>query len=72
MIIMKKNEGVLDRVIRAVVGVFLVIAAVFWLPLAWAIVAYVLAAILLVTAATGFCLLYVPFKISTNKKKKKK
>ncbi len=60
-----KNEGFFDRGIRLVLASILFVLAFFWLPTAWSIVFYVLALISLVTALTGFCLLYKPFKVST-------
>jgi len=64
---MKRNMGKIDRIIRAVVGVALIVVGVVlgdWVL----ILGTVLGAILLITAAIGFCPLYVPFKISTIKK----
>ena len=66
--VMKKNVGSLDRIIRAIVGVvLLVLLAVTtgWLQ----IIVGVLGVIMVVTAITGVCPLYIPFKIDTNKKK---
>ena len=64
---MKRNIGPADRAIRAVVGVFLAVAA-FFVGAAWLQIAlWVAAGILLFTALTGFCLLYVPFGIDTNR-----
>lgn len=60
------NEGTADRSIRALLGVVAAVAAVVVgigsLP---GIVLLVLAGILLVTAAVGFCPLYRVFGIST-------
>jgi hypothetical protein len=59
------NIGKTDRIIRMIVGV--IIAALgFYYKSWWGL----LAIIPLLTAAVGFCGLYVPFKISTVKKKK--
>ncbi|MEI7543088.1 MAG: DUF2892 domain-containing protein [bacterium] len=65
---LKQNEGKVDRIIRVVIGVVLV-AAGFFVSGVTAIVLWVLGGIALFTAITGFCLLYMPFGISTNKKK---
>ena len=65
--VMKKNVGSLDRIIRAIVGVvLLVLLAVTsgWLQ----VLVGVLGVIMVVTAITGVCPLYIPFKIDTNKK----
>jgi len=67
---MKKNMGALDRVIRlilAVAGAGTVYSHMVEGTLA--IVVGVIAVILVLTAAIGFCPLYVPLKISTLKKK---
>jgi len=61
---MKCNEGKTDRIIRIILSI--VLAAVGFFLKAWWI--YIIAALLLVTGATGFCLLYVPFGINTCKK----
>ena len=66
---MKKNVGTVDKWIRIVIGVVL-LALIFviqgdlrWLGL--------LGLIPLATAFLGFCPLYLPFHINTNKKKDK-
>jgi hypothetical protein len=59
------NVGKTDKIIRVIIG--LVIAALgFYFKSWWGL----LAIIPLLTAAIGFCGLYVPFKISTIEKKK--
>ena len=63
---MNKNEGNIDRIIRAVVAVVAVVGAVlvgFGSPIAWVLL--VVAAIMGVTAAVGFCPLYRIFGLST-------
>jgi len=61
---MKRNESDSDRIVRAVLGVALVGGGL--LVGGWAALAlYVVAAVLLFTAATGFCLLYRLFGIDT-------
>jgi hypothetical protein len=63
---MKSNEATIDRVIRAVVGVAVLLGA---FAIGSGSVAFVLllvvGAILLVTAAVGFCPLYRVFGMST-------
>jgi hypothetical protein len=63
---MKTNEGTIDRIIRAVVGVAALLGA---FAIGSGSVAFVLllvvGAILLVTAAVGFCPLYRVFGINT-------
>jgi polyferredoxin len=65
---MKVNESNTDRIVRAVLGVVLLFLG-FGGVLAgsWAIVAEVLGAIMLLTAAIGFCPIYAVFKLSTKK-----
>jgi len=63
----RRNEGVLDRLIRGLAAALLLIGAFFWVGGVWSIVLYVLAAVMAFTAITGFCALYAPFKISTYK-----
>ncbi len=66
---MKKNMGTLDRVIRLVIAA--VIAVLYFtktlsgLP---AIILGVLAVIFVATSFVGFCPLYLPFGLSTQKK----
>jgi len=67
---MKKNMGALDRIIRIILAV--AGAGVVYSHMvegALAIVIGVIAVIFILTAAIGFCPLYIPFKISTLKKK---
>jgi fatty acid desaturase len=62
-----QNESTLDRIVRLIASVALValnVAGVLGGPLA--IVAWVLAGILLVTGAIGFCPLYALLRIRTN------
>jgi len=66
---MKKNEGTLDRILRLVVAAMIV--ALYLKGVISGVLAIVLgivAVALVVTSFTGFCMLYVPFKISTMKK----
>jgi hypothetical protein len=61
---MKKNMGQIDRVVRAVAGIALIVWALQGGPV-WAWIGVVL----LATAAIGVCPAYMPFGISTNKGK---
>jgi hypothetical protein len=64
---MKTNEAPADRIIRIVAGVILAALAVTGVatgPLA--AVAWVVAAIALVTGVVGFCPLYAIFRFSTK------
>ncbi len=67
---MAKNMGPADRIVRIVV--FVIVAALIAAKVLTGVAAIVLgiiAVVLLLTALTGVCLLYIPFKISTAKKK---
>lgn len=63
------NEGKSDRIIRAVVGVAALFFGFYYLTGVLQIVAYVVGAVMLVTALTGFCGLYSLLHITTTKKK---
>lgn len=63
---MTKNEGTVDRSIRAILGVVAVVgAALVGLGSVPGIVLLAVAGILLATAAVGFCPLYRVFGVST-------
>lgn len=67
---MKKNMGAIDKVIRIVIAVF--IAILFFTHVisgTLGIVLIILAAIFGLTSFISFCPLYLPFGLSTNKKK---
>jgi len=67
-----KNEGGIDRMVRALVSIIFFLLAFFWLTGIPKTISYVLAVILLFTAITGFCGLYKLLKINTNKNPEKK
>jgi hypothetical protein len=66
---MKKNMGTVDKVIRILIAVVVV---VLWLTNVisgtLAIILLALSAIFIVTSILGFCPLYLPFGLSTGKK----
>ncbi len=66
---MIKNIGTVDKVIRIIVGLFLVYYAImnYADSMTLAIIAGIAGLILLITAFTGFCYLYKIFGISTKK-----
>ena len=66
----RMNMGKLDRIIRAVAGVIVLLIAFVAATGVAQIVLWVVGAILLLTAAIGFCPLYAPFRFSTKKKVK--
>ncbi len=60
---MKKNVGSVDKIIRIILGIVIIAYGIIessW----WGLVGLVP----LLTAFMGFCPLYAPFKISTDKK----
>lgn len=61
-----QNESGLDRTLRAIIGIALVILMFTYLTGAWLWVAGIVAAVLLVTAAVGYCPLYALLRISTK------
>ncbi len=66
---MKANMGMMDRAVRLLLVAGIVALYMFKvISGAQALVLGILAAILLLTCFTGFCPLYLPFKISTTGK----
>jgi hypothetical protein len=66
---MKKNMGTIDKVIRILVAVVVVILYfTHVISGTLAIVLLALSAIFIVTSILGFCPLYLPFGLSTGKK----
>ncbi|MEI6363025.1 MAG: DUF2892 domain-containing protein [Actinomycetes bacterium] len=67
---MSKNESNADRIIRVVIAIAAVLGAfAVGASSVLGIILFVVAAVMLVTAAVGFCPLYRLFGLSTNKKK---
>jgi len=67
---MKKNVGSVDKVIRLVLALIIIILAfVHVITGIWAIVLLILSAVLILTSLFSYCPLYVPFGINTSKKK---
>ncbi len=65
---MKKNMGSVDRIVRfAIALVLLALSLTSTITGVISTIAIILAVVLLLTAAVGFCPLYLPFKISTRK-----
>ncbi len=70
---MKKNMGTVDKVIRILVAV--VVVVLFLTHVITGVLAYILlalAAVFVVTSILGFCPIYLPFGISTKKKEEVK
>ena len=66
---MKKNMGTIDKMIRILVAV--VVVVLFLTHVITGILAYILlalSAVFVITSLLGFCPLYLPFKIDTGKK----
>lgn len=66
---MKRNMGFVDRIIRVLIAVVLLVA--FFdnrITGAWGVIAMVVAIVLIGTSFMGFCPLYKPFRFSTRKK----
>jgi len=64
----QKNEGMLDRLIRVALAEIFFLAAWFWFGGLVQILLYILSAMMLITAAIGFCGLYELIRINTNKR----
>jgi len=66
---MKKNMGTIDKVIRVLVAVIVVVLYfTHVISGVLAIVLLALSAIFVVTSVLSFCPLYLPFGLSTRKK----
>jgi len=66
---MKKNMGSVDRIIRILLAVVvLVLYLTGQISGTAAIVLGIIAVIFVLTSAVGFCPLYAPLKLSTRKK----
>jgi hypothetical protein len=62
------NESALDRVIRIVAGIALaVVALVGAVAAPWVYAVWLVAAVLVVTGAAGFCPLYALLRVSTKR-----
>jgi uncharacterized membrane protein YkgB len=66
---MKTNMGTVDRMIRFIVGLIMLILAFLILFGVWQIVLWVVGGILVLTAIVGICPLYLLFRFSTKKTK---
>ncbi len=68
---MKSNIGPIDKAIRLFIALVLIV--LFYENVVTGtlgIIVLVVAAVIMLTALVGFCPLYLPFGISTQKKKK--
>ena len=65
---MTKNMGTVDRIIRIVVALAIIVLILTGVVSGWvAIILGVLTAVFVLTSIVSFCPLYAPFHISTNK-----
>ena len=62
------NEGKVDRIVRAILGIIALLIAFFAVGGAAQIILWIIGGVLLLTAATGFCLFYLPFHYSTRRR----
>jgi hypothetical protein len=70
---MMKNMGAVDRIIRIILALVVLVLYLTGVICGWlAIVLGILAVIWVLTGIIGFCPAYALFKVSTQKKKKKK
>jgi len=68
---MKKNMGTIDRVIRALLAIVVIVLYLTGnISGIAAIILGILAFVFIITSLIGFCPLYLPFKISTIGKSK--
>jgi hypothetical protein len=66
---MKKNMGTVDKVIRVLVAVIIVVLYFTHVVSGTlAVILLILAGVFVVTSLLGFCPLYLPFGLSTIKK----
>jgi K+-transporting ATPase A subunit len=68
---MKKNMGTIDRIIRIMLAIVVIILYITGSITGFAaIILGILAIVFIITSMIGFCPLYMPFKISTTGKSK--
>ncbi len=65
---MKRNVGGIDRVVRLLVGVFLIGFGLGAIRGKAGLIMAVAGLVPLTTGLTGFCALYVPLKINTSRR----
>ncbi|HMS91756.1 MAG TPA: DUF2892 domain-containing protein [Candidatus Absconditabacterales bacterium] len=66
---MKTNEGILDRLIRLIIAIVLLVGGYLRLVGTLQIIIYVVGIVVLITSITGFCGIYSLFNITTCKVK---
>ena len=68
---MKTNEGLIDRIIRIIIGSVALFSGGFWLGGIGQIVALIIGAVMTLTGLVGFCGIYTILKINTCSKNQK-
>ena len=66
-----KNESIVDRLIRIIIGELLLVVSFFWLSGLLQTILYTFSFVVFVTSFTGFCALYKVLGINTNKSNNK-
>jgi hypothetical protein len=66
---MKRNVGTVDRIVRVVVGMAMLLVGFLVIEGVAGVVVGAIGAVVLLTGVIGSCLLYTPFNIDTNKAK---
>ncbi|MBI3599318.1 MAG: DUF2892 domain-containing protein [Nitrospinae bacterium] len=64
---MKQNVGGADRALRIITGSALIVAAIIYLQGIPGVIAGCFGMGLILTGIFGFCMLYIPLRISTKK-----
>lgn len=68
---MRKNMGKIDKIIRFILAVVVIILIIFnQITNTAAVILGILAIIFILTSFTGVCPLYIPLKINTKKEDK--
>lgn len=63
----KVNEGPIDRILRLIIGLVLVLVGIFFIKGIISMLLVILGIILFITGVTGFCGLYALLGINTKK-----
>lgn len=63
------NVGGVDRIIRLIAGLVLVIAGFFFLTGTLGLILGIIGVVLVLTGLIGWCPLYLPFNFSTRRNK---
>jgi hypothetical protein len=66
---LRQNMGMLDRMIRICMGIVLLVLGVIVAKGTIGLIFIIVSILLLMTGITGFCILYIPFRISTKPKR---